>query len=241
MSFWNSAAYITIVLLISLVIVIAGLAILVFLLRKPMRDYKWVDLAVFNWLDSRTSPALNKFILFITFLGNHLFLVPANVILILYFLFIEDHSWFSIEGVAIGTSSLFLMLILKALFRRQRPLAPLLKAVKGLSFPSGHSIMSVTFYGLIIFIITQSEKNGYWKYIFISTLVVLILLIGFSRIYLRVHYLSDVLAGFMIGTLWLLISLAVLNKAENYLKEKKGVAPNSISIYSSIPPYYLQT
>ena len=244
MSFWNSAGLISLVLLLTLVIVIAGLVVLVFLLRKPMREYKWADLAVFNWLDARTSPGLNKFILFITFLANHKFLIPANLLLIGYFLFIRDQSWFSVQVAAIAISSLVLMLILKSLFRRKRPLAPLLKAVRGLSFPSGHSIMAVTFYGLIIHIVNRLEKDGTLKFILILALVILILLIGFSRIYMRVHYLSDVLAGFVIGFLWLLISLAVLNKVEDYFKEKERQKPSLTSgshlPFSLIPPCYHQ-
>lgn len=244
MSFWNAAGFVSVVLLLSLVVVAAGLAVLVFLFRKPMRNFKWVDFTVFNWLDAHTSPGRNKFILFITFLGNHKFLVPANLLLILYFLLVRNLSWFSIRVAAIAISSLVLMLVLKSLFRRKRPLAPLIIAVKGLSFPSGHAIMSVTFYGLIIYILYHSSINGSWKIVGVFCLVILTLLIGFSRIYLRVHYLSDVLAGFVIGFLWLQVSLTVLNMAELYLKEKTELDPNSISFfpspYSAILPSYHQ-
>lgn len=61
------------------------------------------------------------------------------------------------------------------------------------------------------------------KYFLAGLLVILILLIGFSRIYLRVHYFSDVIAGFIIGLLWLYVSLVALNRAEKYLKEKRTV------------------
>jgi undecaprenyl-diphosphatase len=96
----------------------------------------------------------------------------------------------------------------------------LLKAVKGLSFPSGHAIMAVTFYGFIIYILFHTVDHSGAKYFLTALLVILILLIGFSRIYLRVHYASDVLSGFIIGLLWLFISLAVLNRIEHYFKEK---------------------
>ena len=166
------------------------------------------------------SPRNDRFMLFITLLGKHQFLVPANLILIFYFLVIPDRSWFSIRVAAIAISSLMLMLLLKNLFRRKRPLAPLLKAARGRSFPSGHAIMAVTFFGLIIYIIFQAVQNDLLAAMQAGIFVVLILLIGFSRIYLRVHYTSDVLAGFIIGLIWLLISLAVLNKLEQYMKER---------------------
>jgi undecaprenyl-diphosphatase len=125
---------------------------------------------------------------------------------------------------AIALSSLVLMLILKQLFRRKRPLAPLLKAARGLSFPSGHAIMAVTFFGLIVYILSHTIQSQALFIILTILLITLILLIGFSRVYLRVHYASDVMAGFIIGVCWLSISLGVLNKIEDYvLKEKPGI------------------
>ena len=112
------------------------------------------------------------------------------------------------------------MLLLKSLFKRKRPLAPLLRAVRGLSFPSGHAIISVTFYGLLIYIFFHTVKNNELNYLLTALLIILILLIGFSRVYLRVHYMSDVLAGFIIGVLWLFIALAVINRFENKIKRK---------------------
>lgn len=109
------------------------------------------------------------------------------------------------------------MLLLKQLFQRKRPLSPLLKSAKGLSFPSGHAIIAVTFYGLLIYILQHSITIDWLKWLVTVLVTVLIILIGFSRIYLRVHYASDVAAGFIIGLLWLLISLAVLKWLEGYV------------------------
>jgi membrane-associated phospholipid phosphatase len=226
MTFWKGVVLVSAVMLLSLILLSAGIAILVFLIRRPLRKYKYIDLAVFDWLQTRTSPRRNRFMLFITLLGKHQFLVPANLFLIIYFLYLSSYSWFSIRDAAIALSSLGLMLLLKNLFRRKRPLAPLLNAVKGLSFPSGHAIMAVTFYGFIIYILFHTVSNDTVKYILTALLVILIGLIGFSRIYLRVHYLSDVLAGFIIGLLWLIVSIAVLNRVEDFIKEKKGSFPS---------------
>ena len=139
--------------LLSLLLFSAAIGILVFLIRKPLRKYKPVDMAIFDRLQPSVSPQKNKFMLFITFLGKHQFLIPANLLLIFYFIFATHQSWFSIRVITISLSSLVLMLLLKYLFQRKRPLSPLLKAAKGLSFPSGHAIMSVTFYGLLLYIL----------------------------------------------------------------------------------------
>jgi undecaprenyl-diphosphatase len=242
MNFWNATFYVAVVMIASLVAFAICIGLLVFLIRKPIRNLKFIDLAVFNWLDPHTTVWRNKFILFITFLGNHKFLVPANLLLLFYFLMVKHISWFSIRIAAISLSSLALMLLLKALFRRKRPLAPLLNAVRGLSFPSGHAIMSMTFYGLIIYIIYQTIPGETAKFLLISLLLLVILLIAFSRIYLRVHYLSDVLAGLVIGFLWLVISLTVLDRAENYIKEKNefNSASGDLLLFSTALPSYHQ-
>jgi membrane-associated phospholipid phosphatase len=235
MPFWESAVLVLVVLLLSLMLTAAGVAILVLLSRKKLRHYKYIDLAIFDWFQTRTNPQRNQVMLFITFLGKHQFLIPANLCLVIYFLFINKQSWFSIRVAAIAISSLGLMFLLKHLFKRKRPLAPLLKAVKGLSFPSGHAIMAVTFYGFIIYILFHTLNNNGLKYFLTVLIIILMLLMGLSRIYLRVHYFSDVIAGYIIGLLWLYISLIVLNKTESYIKERKIISSSVVNVKMSKP------
>ncbi len=225
--FWNVALLISAELLLSLILFAIAIAALVLVMRKQLRKYKYIDLAIFENLQACTTPRRNRLMLFFTLLGKHQFLIPANLVFIFYFLFISRQSWFSIRVAAIALSSLVLMFLLKYIFRRKRPLAPLLQAVRGLSFPSGHAIMAVTFYGLIIYILFHTVKHEELNYFLTATLVVLILLIGFSRIYLRVHYASDVVAGFIIGILWLSISLTVLEKIEKFIKRTEMEKPFS--------------
>jgi membrane-associated phospholipid phosphatase len=203
--------------LLTLSIFSAIIALIVFSIRKPIRKHKPVDMMIFDKIKPGVNTINNKIMLFITYLGKHQFLIPANLILILYFIFIKKQNWFSIRVITIAISSLVLMLLLKQLFRRKRPLSPLLKAAKGLSFPSGHAIMAVTFYGLLIYILQHSITLDWLKWLSTILIIALILLIGFSRVYLRVHYASDVAAGFIIGLLWLFLSLAVLKWLESYV------------------------
>jgi len=154
----------------------------------------------------------------ITHLGNHRFLVPANLALLSWYLFIQKRTWFSIRVISIAISSLGLMLLFKRIFLRKRPINPLLSPVRGQSFPSGHAMMSATFYGVLIYVISNTTGR-IMQLILIPPLVILTGLIGFSRIYLRVHYTSDVLAGFAIGLSWLGISLNTLQKLEDYNKQ----------------------
>ena len=217
MNFWEITLFIVAEVLLSLSIFSAAVVILVFLVRKPMRKYRPIDLAIFDRIKPSVNPDRNSLMLFFTFLGKHQFLIPANLILIFYFLFVARQTWYSIRVLTIALSSLLLMLLLKRLFQRKRPLSPLLKAAKGLSFPSGHAIMSVTFYGLLVYMLQLSIPDAFIKYLVTVLIVLLIGIIGYSRIYLRVHYTSDVIAGFIIGFLWLLISLSVLGGLEKYI------------------------
>lgn len=178
------------------------------------------DQAIFDYLEQYVNPTNNRIMKTITFFGTHEFLIPANLALIAWFLFVQKHKWYSIKIPAIAISSLLMMFGLKRLFGRERPPIPLLEEAKGLSYPSGHALMSMTFYGLIIYIIWHFIKNPSLKWSFISLLLLWIFLIGFSRIYLRVHYPTDVMAGFAMGFLWLVTSVWILKQLERYSRRK---------------------
>lgn len=216
MDAWEITLLIIGEVLLTLATFSAIIALIVFSIRKPIRKHKPIDMMIFDKITPGVNAVNNQVMLFITFLGKHQFLIPANLLLIFYFGFITRQNWFSIRVITIAISSLVLMLLLKQLFQRKRPLSPLLKAAKGLSFPSGHAIMAVTFYGLLIYILQHTITIEWLKWTLMILIVFLIILIGFSRVYLRVHYASDVAAGFIIGLLWLVISLAVLKWLEGY-------------------------
>ena len=219
--FWAALALLSIEMIIVLTLFGGALVLFVYMIRRVffLRNNQFDD-KVFAYLDNHVSSDNNQLMLFFTFLGKHDFLIPANLILIAYYLFIKKHRWYSIKVPAIALSSLALMFGLKHLFDRERPLVPLLEEARGLSFPSGHALMSVTFYGLLIYIVFKNVKNQSLKTTLIILLLALILTIGFSRVYLRVHYASDVIAGFSVGLLWLVICVAVLNKLEKYSQRK---------------------
>ena len=101
--------------------------------------------------------------------------------------------------------STILNLVLKNIVERPRPIGYRLIDETGYSFPSGHSMISAAFYGLIIYFIWKNVKNIKLKYISCILLALLILLIGISRIYLGVHYASDVIGGFIISIAYLII------------------------------------
>ena len=175
---------------------------------------EWVDTLVFDFLKSHVSNTATSVLNSITQLGSHYFLIPAFLVLLLHSYFIKRDKWLAIRIAAISISSVLLMLFLKYLFQRPRPLLPLLNEARGLSFPSGHAFMSFSFFGLLIYIIYEEMKNIWLKWTIIFLICCLILAIGLSRIYLRVHYASDVIAGLCMGFMWIVISLSIINLLE---------------------------
>ena len=151
---------------------------------------------------------------FITNFGGAIFLIALTIILIIV-----------IKNKKIGLS-IFLNLsfvtilnqLLKRILQRPRPNEFRIIEETGYSFPSGHSMVSMAFYGYLIYLIYKYVKNKYIKWGLITLLSILIVSIGTSRIYLGVHYTSDVLGGFLIAVSYLIIYISGVNK---FLIEKK--------------------
>jgi membrane-associated phospholipid phosphatase len=183
------------------------IAFRVFYLDKTGADDK-----AFAFARSIVTDNTTRLMEIVTFFGSHYFLIPANLLVSAFFLFTKK-SRYSIKVSAIALSSVLIMLGLKLLFNRHRPLIPLLEPARGLSFPSGHAFMSVCFYGLLMIIIWKEEKpHPVLKWTLLLLVIILLLSIGFSRIYLRVHYFTDVVAGFCIGSFWLLLSSFMIDR-----------------------------
>ena len=218
---WAALSLLSVEMLALVLLFIAALLSFAYLIRKVIVLHQTgFDERVFAFLKNHSSERTDDIMLFFTFLGTHKFLIPANLALIAYFLFIKKNKWYSIKIPAIALSSLGLMFGLKHLFGRPRPDLPLIFKADGLSFPSGHALFSVTFYGLLIYFIYTTNLNRALKWALMLFLLVLVIIIGFTRVYLRVHYASDVIAGFSVGFMWLVFALIVLNRTERYSCKK---------------------
>ena len=145
---------------------------------------------------------------FITNFGGAIFIITLMITL---FILIKDKK--------IGLS-IFLNLViattlnqlLKRILQRPRPTEYRIIEETGYSFPSGHSMVSMAFYGYLIYLIYKYVKNKYIKWTSIVLLSILICSIGISRIYLGVHYTSDVLGGFLASISYLVIYISAVNK-----------------------------
>ena len=176
------------------------------IMMKDIIGYKLVS----TFLISDFATPIAKFI---TNFGGAIFLIIATIIL---FILIKNKKiGFSIiSNLVIVT---ILNQLLKNILQRPRPNEFRIIEETGYSFPSGHSMVSMAFYGYLIYLIYRYVKNKYLKWTLIVLLIILICTIGISRIYLGVHYTSDVLGGFLISISYLVIYISAVNK---FLLEK---------------------
>lgn len=172
------------------------------------------DREIYSLIEPHTNETTSRIMVIYSWIGGTRFMLPANILLICYCLFIRKDRWQSIKLGVIALSSVCVMHLLKLLFNRPRPLIPLLEPAHGLSFPSGHAMTSITFFGLFIYLTIKHIKNTYLKILLVVLLLSFIVIIGYSRVYLRVHYPSDVLAGYCMGTIWLVLCLWLLKRIE---------------------------
>lgn len=102
----------------------------------------------------------------------------------------------------------------KLVFTRPRPMGINLIEESGYSYPSGHAMISMAYFGFIAYLLYKNQKNKFIKSVLIISLIVTIILIGFSRIYLGVHYLSDVVGGFLLALVYLMIFIKAIKMKE---------------------------
>ena len=200
---------------VGVVLAVFMLLLLVFLLimkKVVLENESAFDQSVFQLLHKITSPAATSIFTFLTFFGSTKFLLPAYILIALFFIFFKRNTVRSFNVIAIGLSSVGLLFLMKNIFHRKRPPDPLITHVSGFSFPSGHSFSSFTFCGIFIYLIWQSAVSRTIKWVGTIALVIFAASVATSRVYLHVHYASDVIAGFCLSFLWLVICIYLLSK-----------------------------
>lgn len=169
-----------------------------------------IDIKVYNFISENImNDTLTSIFKVITHLGGVAFIILLGV---LCFMFCKINRWF-ITFDLIGCT--IINQAIKHIVRRPRPNVLRFVEESGYSFPSGHSMISIAFYGLVIYLVYKNINNKYLKWILIILLSLLILTIGFSRIYVGVHYFTDVAGGFLLGLAFLIVYINIYNKKVN--------------------------
>jgi len=177
-----------------------------------------LDQLISTNMPSIQSEALTKIMIPLTHLGDKYLIAFFSAIILGILLYKKEYVKSKIFTLTMG-GTVVLTQALKLINQRPRP-ENMLIAKDGFSFPSGHSALAIAFFGMMIFLFKDKIKNKTLRYTFITTNTLLIILIAFSRLYLNVHWLSDIIAGLTVGLICMLISIWASKKIP-YIRKNK--------------------
>ena len=149
------------------------------------------------------------FFTIISFFGNWQFLIPCALSIVLI-LILENKKKIIIPFIFVVAGSELITFLGKILFQRPRP-GGIIFSIWDFSFPSGHATAAIAFYGFLAYILNKLS-HGKFRLLIIVVTLLLAGFVGYSRLYLGVHYVSDVLAGYAVGLVFLLIGIYFAEK-----------------------------
>jgi membrane-associated phospholipid phosphatase len=174
-----------------------------------------LDLDVAAWLHGRVTPVKTSIMSVISDFGAPLTVIAIASAVALILLLMRKRYWFLALFLAVPGGAL-LNIIIKHLIHRNRPIfEDPIQTLTSYSFPSGHAMGSTLLYGMLAAIVIGHTRDGQLRALAIAVASSVVAMICFSRIYLGVHYLSDVIAGFLAGVVWLgacLVAVAALQR-----------------------------
>lgn len=171
-----------------------------------------LDIQIAQWLHARNTPALTQCLLILTNLHDPLVISPVAALITC--ILIWKKQWYATMVVVfVVQGGMLLNLLLKHLFQRARPSFenPLI-TLTTYSFPSGHVVASTVFYGALAVLLISRKHSPVRPVYLLLIALVMIMSVAFSRLYLGAHYLSDVVAGFLVGVAWLTLCLTAIAK-----------------------------
>ncbi|MCM3732875.1 phosphatase PAP2 family protein [Fictibacillus nanhaiensis] len=175
------------------------------------------DQVIIQYVSNIRTGTITEVMKFITFLGGKTILTLLLIGSMIWLIVKRKNYWGAIFYIIAVAGGGLLNLGLKHWFGRIRPENSLI-VEQGFSYPSGHAMGSLIYYGFLGYLLVRSQRGKSIKVSLSMAFIALILLIGFSRIYLGVHYPSDVLAGFSAGTVWLLLCIGGRESIRAYKK-----------------------
>ncbi len=163
-------------------------------------DTRHFDQAVREWVHRYASPGMTSAMTAISLLGYNVLIVELVIALAIFakLRWRRAALWLTVAM----TGSLVFDLVLKYIYHRARPTAYFGMAPHSYSFPSGHALCSFCFYGVLAGLLSARTKPLGWRLLIWIAATTLVIAIGLSRIYLGVHYPSDVVAGYLAATVW---------------------------------------
>lgn len=169
------------------------------------------DNFIYNMIELVKCDPLTKFLKILTSLANYKCILFYNICIVIYILVTKKSKLLLIPCNSI--LSVIFNNIFKLIFQRNRPSLIALITETGYSYPSGHAMISVLFFGTLSYIISKSDIK--YKKVIRWFLGIFIILIGISRIYLGVHYASDIIGGYLLGIIILLVVISIQKEHRN--------------------------
>lgn len=188
----------------SILILVLSLFFISILLLVIFKKTAFIDEPIYEFIISWRSSFLDTFFIFITQLGNT---IPILLIVLVMAAFL--HNRYGIFLMVSTIDSVLMNTLVKYCIQRPRPTGLRLIEQGGYSFPSGHAMISVCVYGYLLYLAYTRISNKYLKYSVSILLLLVILGIGVSRIYVGVHYPTDVLAGYLLATIYVILLVEV--------------------------------
>jgi len=184
------------------IILITAITLFIFITFAIFNDKIYnLDQSVHSYILSIRNNSLTNILIIITNISSAYALIVLSIILLAIIKNKKIPLLISINLICAFITNQ----IAKSIFTRPRPLGINLIEESGFSYPSGHAMVSMSYFGFIAYLLYKKQPNKITKIILITTLFLTIITIGFSRIYLGVHYLSDVIGGFLLSTIYLII------------------------------------
>ncbi len=185
------------------------------------KEFIDIDTNVAKFLYSIRTDLVAKFFFAFTQLGNEYFIFSAIILLSVFFI-MKKKSYVIIGLLVSVAGSALTVQFGKRIFKIARPVQFSYYHMDSFSFPSGHSTAAVAFYGVVFYLLIQNTKKLKTKFVLLITGLLIIFMLGFSRMYLCEHFLSDVVGGYLLGLLWLLLSISILLWKEDRMKRIKS-------------------
>ncbi|SDN72902.1 undecaprenyl-diphosphatase [Paenibacillus sp. yr247] len=209
---------------ITFVLILSILALLCFSVIASIIQGKWIaqfDQALISVIQGLESPELTVFMKVFTFIGSGTMVVILSLSFILFIYFVLHHRLELIFFIVVIAGTGLFNYLLKLYFARQRPDLHRLIQETSYSFPSGHSMEAFALYTSLAFLLWRHLSTRTGRSIIIMLCIGMILLIGISRIYLGVHYPSDVIGGYLASGIWFTLAVWLFQWYKEYLDYNK--------------------
>lgn len=214
-----------ITVIVALIVVIGGINVFVELTETLKSDVlASYDQQITDYVISFRQASLTQYFIFVTRVGDFYGYITVVGILTLLSIYVFKSWKYTFQIVLVLMLSAVSNLILKRFVDRARPGIEHMVSVETLSYPSGHAMSAMAFYGFLIYLFYRFKMNFFIKITLILLLVILIASIGLSRIYLGVHFPSDIAGGYIAGFIWVVFCVVLFNLIEVFRRDPRTPA-----------------